>query len=53
MPCYNVEQTLDETMQSLVEQSMTDIEIVVVDDGGIEMSVCACWPVTMRALFQR
>lgn len=45
MPCYNVEQTLDETMQSLVEQSMTDIEIVVVDDGSTDgtLSILRAW----------
>jgi len=34
MPCYNVRETVVETLQSLVSQSERDIEIVAVDDGS-------------------
>jgi glycosyltransferase involved in cell wall biosynthesis len=34
MPCYNAADTLDETMQSLLDQTYTNFEIVVVDDGS-------------------
>ena len=36
MPCYNVEDTLDECMRSLVDQTLRDIEIVAVDDGSTD-----------------
>ena len=38
MPCYNVAQTLDETMQSLLEQTYSDFEIVAVDDGSTDQT---------------
>jgi glycosyltransferase involved in cell wall biosynthesis len=34
MPCYNVADTIDETMQSLVDQTYSEFEIVAVDDGS-------------------
>ncbi len=34
MPCFNAAHTLDETMQSLLEQTYPDFEIIVVDDGS-------------------
>ena len=34
MPCFNVDETVDEAMGSLVTQTLTDIEIVAVDDGS-------------------
>lgn len=34
MPCYNVAETVEETIQSLVSQSETDMEIIAVDDGS-------------------
>lgn len=34
MPCYNAEETIDETMQSLCDQTLTASEFVVVDDGS-------------------
>lgn len=34
MPCYNVAKTVDETLSSLVEQSLADFEVVAVDDGS-------------------
>lgn len=36
MPCRNAQATLDEAMASLVGQSLTDIEIVAVDDGSTD-----------------
>lgn len=45
MPCFNVEQTLDETMRSLIEQSLADFEIVAVDDGSTDstLSLLRVW----------
>jgi glycosyltransferase involved in cell wall biosynthesis len=34
VPCYNVEGTLDEMMQSLLNQTLSNFEIVAVDDGS-------------------
>jgi glycosyltransferase involved in cell wall biosynthesis len=36
MPCYNVEATLDKTMQSLLDQTLERFEIVAVDDGSTD-----------------
>lgn len=38
LPVYNVEPYLDETMQSLVRQTLTDIEIIAVNDGSSDDS---------------
>lgn len=45
MPCYNVTATLDETLQSLVDQRFSDFEIVAVDDGSDDGSdeLLAAW----------
>ena len=34
MPCFNVAETIDEAMESLVNQTISEIEIVAVDDGS-------------------
>ena len=34
VPIYNVEKYLDRCMQSLLNQTLTDIEIIMVDDGS-------------------
>lgn len=34
MPCYNAVATLDEALASLFNQSLTDFEIIAVDDGS-------------------
>jgi glycosyltransferase involved in cell wall biosynthesis len=36
MPCYNVSPTVDEALSSLVAQSLTDFEVVAVDDGSTD-----------------
>ena len=38
MPVYNVEQYLDECMQSVLCQSLHDIEIICMDDGSTDAS---------------
>lgn len=34
VPCYNVEQYLERCLKSLLEQTLKDIEIILVDDGS-------------------
>ena len=34
VPIYNVEPYLDRCMQSLIHQTLKDIEIILVDDGS-------------------
>lgn len=36
MPCYNVQNTVDEAISSLLTQSLTDFEVVAVDDGSTD-----------------
>ena len=43
VPCYNLGQFLDETIDSVLEQTYQDFEILIVDDGSTE-------PATLRAL---
>ena len=39
MPVYNVEKYLHQCMDSLVQQTLTDIEIICVDDGSTDNSL--------------
>ena len=39
MPCHNVAETIDETMESLLGQTHADFEIVSVDDGSSDSSL--------------
>ena len=34
LPCYNAEKTLEETLESLANQTLTDFEVIAVDDGS-------------------
>jgi glycosyltransferase involved in cell wall biosynthesis len=34
LPCYNAEKTIDETLESLHRQTLTDFELIAVDDGS-------------------
>lgn len=45
VPVYNVEMHLDKCVQSLVDQSLSDIEIILVDDGSTDesSSICDSW----------
>jgi glycosyltransferase involved in cell wall biosynthesis len=36
MPCYNTAGTLEEALQSIATQTLTDFEVVVVDDGSTD-----------------
>ena len=39
IPVYNAEQYLDDTISSLLNQSLKEIEIIFVDDGSLDRSV--------------
>jgi glycosyltransferase involved in cell wall biosynthesis len=34
MPCYNAAATLDEAVESILDQTLTDLELIAVDDGS-------------------
>lgn len=36
IPCYNAATTLDETLESVLNQTLTDFEVVAVDDGSTD-----------------
>lgn len=42
VPVYNVEQFLDECIQSLVNQTYKNLEIILVDDGSLDNSPKMC-----------
>ena len=42
IPVYNMQKYLDKCMQSVLAQSLTDIEILLVDDGSSDASPAMC-----------
>lgn len=42
MPVYNVEDYVAEAVQSVLDQSFADFELVIVDDGGTDQSIPIC-----------
>ena len=42
VPVYNVEDYLNDCVESLIKQSMKDIEIILVDDGSTDQSGIIC-----------
>ncbi|WP_417608766.1 glycosyltransferase family 2 protein [Parasphingorhabdus sp.] len=42
MPVYNVEQYVPAAVDSVLAQTFTDFELIIVDDGGTDMSVEIC-----------
>ena len=45
MPCYNVAATLEETLNSIASQTLTNFEVVAVDDGSSDLTpeILASW----------
>lgn len=42
MPVYNVESTLERAVQSVLEQTYSDFELLLVDDGSTDRSGRLC-----------
>ena len=36
IPCYNAEQTLEKCLDSVIQQSYLNLEIIIVDDGSTD-----------------
>lgn len=45
LPCYNAAQNLNACLQSIAQQSFTDFEVVLIDDGSTDLSpeILARW----------
>ena len=42
IPAYNVEKYLDKCMNSVLNQSFTDFEVLLIDDGAKDSTVQLC-----------
>lgn len=42
IPVYNVEKYLDRCIRSVLDQSVTNYEIILIDDGSTDRSVEIC-----------
>ena len=42
IPAYNVEKYLDKCMNSVLNQSFTDFEVLLIDDGANDSTVQLC-----------
>lgn len=42
IPCYNASSTIEECVLSVMRQSLTDLEIIIVDDGSTDDSLDIC-----------
>ena len=45
VPCYNVEKQIDKSIKSIVEQTYSELEIVLIDDGSSDSTgdICDLW----------
>ena len=39
MPVYNTAEYLDEAVQSILGQTLTDLELIVIDDGAADRTI--------------
>ena len=42
VPIYNVEQYIDQTIESIIKQNRTEIEIILINDGSTDKSLDVC-----------
>ena len=42
IPVYRVEHTLEQCVESILQQHFEDMEIILVDDGSVHKSATAC-----------
>lgn len=42
IPCYNEECYIEKCLESVVNQTLSDIEIIVIDDGSTDDTVLIC-----------
>ena len=42
IPCYNVDTYIKECVESVIVQTFTDIEVIIVDDGSTDQSPQIC-----------
>lgn len=42
VPVYNVEEYLDECLESIISQTFSDYEIILIDDGSKDKSGLIC-----------
>src|ERR1700680_2176075 len=48
IPIYNAEQWISETIKSVLDQTYEDLEIILVDDGSTDQSVCVAEQLRQR-----
>jgi glycosyltransferase involved in cell wall biosynthesis len=55
MPVYNVEAYVAEAVQSVLDQTFEDFELLIVDDGGSDRSfaICEAFSDPRISIFQR
>lgn len=42
MPCYNVEKYINEGIESVLNQTFTDFELIIIDDGSTDQTWSIC-----------
>ena len=48
VPVYNVEEYLRQCLNSIMEQTFTDFEVIMVDDGSLDNSFSICQEYTAK-----
>ena len=50
IPIYNVEEYLEECLQSVVDQTLEDLQVIMVDDGSLDGSTDIAKKLYMREI---